>query len=272
MKTKTRNLLLALAALLVSMSPLYVFKMSLNGGIWQLAAVRLLCAVLAASFLALIFGRDNMMLRPSGVGFSLKKSIYVLSIAILASLLSIKNSAELQNSWIMTLAGSAVLCVFVGLFEEILFRGIVFRSLITGAEGDRKTVIISAIVSSLLFGFLHTLPAFLAGSVNSAGTAGEVLAKTLSAAIVGFLLCALFYKTKSLAGPALIHALNDFFPIAFIRAFSNAGSQFSTGYVTGSKYAAVSALVYTLLLIPCAVIGWKVFKSCFEHKNIDIHD
>jgi uncharacterized protein len=83
----------------------------------------------------------------------------------------------------------SVVCLFVGLFEEFLFRGYVQFTLTTGIGFWP-----AAIVTSTLFGYVHH------------SNSSETLAGTISAGAVGFLFCLLLRRTGDLSMPIGFHA------------------------------------------------------------------
>ena len=59
----------------------------------------------------------------------------------------------------------AVNCLFVGLFEEIIFRGIVFSVLASTFSKDRKGLLKTYVASSLVFGLAHIFNGFSFGTL-----------------------------------------------------------------------------------------------------------
>lgn len=86
------------------------------------------------------------------------------------------------------IAAFLMICIFAPIFEEILFRGIILKGMLNHGINP----IIAIVVSAIIFGFAHMNPWQFIG----AGTLG---------AIFGFV----YYRTKSLFLPILLHALNN---------------------------------------------------------------
>lgn len=89
------------------------------------------------------------------------------------------------------------LCL-VGFTEEFLFRGIIFPKLTTAFS----SVYLGAIASSFLFGIGHYIN--LIGNSEAINT---VTSQVIYAFCIGIFMCGLFYKTKNLLVPALIHTI-----------------------------------------------------------------
>lgn len=82
-----------------------------------------------------------------------------------------------------------MLAVFMApIFEEIVFRGIIQKGLINKGMQPQKAIWISAIV----FGIVHGNPWQFVGAV-----------------LLGFVLGTVYYRTKSLLMPILLHAFNN---------------------------------------------------------------
>jgi uncharacterized protein len=75
------------------------------------------------------------------------------------------------------------------IFEELIFRGIILEGLL-----NRYSIFTSILASSLLFGIVHLNPW-----------------QFVSAMVIGFLAGWVYYKTKNLALPMLIHFVNNGF-------------------------------------------------------------
>ena len=87
-------------------------------------------------------------------------------------------------------AGIYLLTVlFAPILEEILFRGIIQKGLINKGVKPAKAIIFSA----LAFGIFHLNPW-----------------QTVNAFLLGLVLGVVYYKTKSLLMPILLHAFNNF--------------------------------------------------------------
>ena len=96
-----------------------------------------------------------------------------------------------------------VLSLSIGLFEEYLFRGFMFKNMIKGK--DESAVIPAALISSLLFGLFHIDFVMVLKGVNT----GQI-GTAFFAFGVGFYLAAITYRFGKMWIPIMIHALIDF--------------------------------------------------------------
>lgn len=85
-------------------------------------------------------------------------------------------------------AGFLMVCIFAPIFEEILFRGIILR----GMLNSKLSPILAIVISGLIFGMAHLNPWQFVG----AGLLGSIF---------GYV----YYRTKSLLLPIILHALNN---------------------------------------------------------------
>lgn len=98
---------------------------------------------------------------------------------------------------------ATALALSIGLFEEVLFRGFLFKNLARGEDESR--VISAAFISSALFGLFHL--DFL--MVSKGQMIGSQLSLAIFAFGIGLYLAALVYRYQKLWIPIVLHALVD---------------------------------------------------------------
>jgi membrane protease YdiL (CAAX protease family) len=89
--------------------------------------------------------------------------------------------------------------LMVGLSEELMFRGIVLRALLA-----RTSLLVSLIVTSVLFGSVHVLNVFVTGELLPAAI------QAVAAGFSGLLFAALVVRTGSLIPAIVLHGFWDF--------------------------------------------------------------
>jgi uncharacterized protein len=145
---------------------------------------------------------------------------------------------------------SGVICLFVGLFEESLFRGYIQFTLTSGIGFWP-----AAMLTSTLFGYVHH------------SNAGETLVGTFSAGLVGFFFCLLLRRTGDLWMPIGFHAAwnwgESFFygvpnsgGVASRHLFSASfsGPQWLTGGAVGPEGSWLCVLLIVTLYLLFAVL------------------
>ena len=145
----------------------------------------------------------------------------------------------------------ASLCLVTGLFEEALFRGVMFRGFACAfeASGRANPLLWAAAVSAGVFGVLHVSggsPAVPSDAVVLA----QVVLKPVQAALFGFVMAGVFARSHNLWLACGLHAA--FNALSEGPLFLASGYLPAT-YLTGSVADAVLLAVGSVLLVPAAV-------------------
>jgi uncharacterized protein len=106
-------------------------------------------------------------------------------------------SKTIHQTALSTIVMVTVLCLFVGIAEEGLFRGLILNMLLP------KGIWRAVLLSSLLFGSVHILNVFVGFPLN------DVLLEMLSALAIGMFLAAVRLRTNSLRPGIIAHCLWD---------------------------------------------------------------
>ena len=96
-----------------------------------------------------------------------------------------------------------VLHPFVGtaLFEEVLFRGLVFKVLLRKTGDSKRGIVFACVVSSALFGLVHVF------NILAGAPVLPTISNVISAAASGVFFAAVFYRTRKLLIPIIFHGL-----------------------------------------------------------------
>lgn len=130
-------------------------------------------------------------------------------------------------------------CLSVGIFEECIFRGIIFSVLASRLSRDRKGFLLTYVLSSFIFGAAHLLNGFSAATILQIGYT------TLTGGLFAFALI----KTRNIFCCGAIHAIYNFCGLLLIELGN--GFQFDVG--TTITMAVVSIVVGAFVL-------YKVYK------------
>lgn len=98
----------------------------------------------------------------------------------------------------------ALLCAFVGVFEELAYRGCVFMLILKGSRRSAKDIIKAIVISSALFGAIH-----LVNLIVGADPLGVILQIGYSF-LIGAMCSFVLIKTGSVWHCALMHAVYNF--------------------------------------------------------------
>lgn len=104
------------------------------------------------------------------------------------------------DKWILF----AFYCAFVGLFEECVFRGILFPLMAGSFSNDQKGFWKTFFFSSMLFGAMHLFNIFAGAGV------GPTLLQVVYSTLIGGLCAFVLVKTKNILLCALTHGVYDF--------------------------------------------------------------
>ena len=140
----------------------------------------------------------------------------------------------------------AVYCLCVGLFEECIFRGIVFSILASQFPKNKKGFLLTYVVSSLIFGAAHLTNGF------SLGTLWQVGYTILTGGLFAFCLI----KTKNILCCGLVHAVYNFCGLLFSE-FDAATSAIGLG--TGIIFDV--GTVITMLVVSLLVGAFVLYKT-----------
>lgn len=147
--------------------------------------------------------------------------------------------SELPGCSVSSILRLFFLCITVGLFEELMFRIVLTKTIFTLTKGSKKAWIISGAVSSLLFGYMHVMLNMYFGM--SGNELIQAIAKTLSTASFGFLLFTVYTRHTNFYAIASLHALYDFVPLL--------ASILIKGEITDMEYVTPDASTETLIIM-----------------------
>jgi len=136
---------------------------------------------------------------------SLKLGWPLLAIALIYLILNIvMGIVEGAKFDIPTILNLATYCLLIGLVEEFLCRGWLLNEFLERFSNNKKNIITSIILSSIIFGFIHIFNVAVGQSL------ADTLVQVLSATFIGIIFGLIYYKTKNIWSIVLIHAIWDF--------------------------------------------------------------
>lgn len=233
-------------------------------------------AILSAVVLLMVValgGRRALRPTTTGLRSALREGSYPVAVAggycaiEVAALATASAGVASPERWLGPLLEVLVLCVFVGIFEEGLFRLVLFGGLLSRHGATRNGLLVSALVSSVVFGAMHVTE-FAAGPFDVL-TLAQMLLKTAQAGILGLLFAAVLVRTHSFWGAALLHCLVNF--LLFVPAvLVGVDDVLDVSYVAESGGGAETLLALALVLgyvvavgvfLPAALRGWCLLEE-----------
>jgi hypothetical protein len=135
--------------------------------------------------------------------------------------------------------------LFVGFSEELMFRGVLLQ-----AFRSRYSIWPAVIITSLMFGAVHSLNIFTTGEV------AQSLIQSCAAALSGLIFMALRLRTGSIWPGMLLHGLWDFSTFTFGAAAGGAGDA-----ATATPPGIGAMLFPVLLVLPNAIYALYLLRN-----------
>ena len=191
-------------------------------------------------------------------------SIAISGAIALIDLYDVISSGEFNPvaDWPWQLFLSVIFCLFIGLFEETMVRGLVLNGLLARMGTNRKGIVWACILSSLFFGLLHVDVSRIGDASLTMLELGQGILKVLQTGMYGFALAAVVCKTGELISVSLLHGLDDW--LLFILTFVM-GESLETEYVaSGTEEGWATVIVYVVciaLYIPLVIRAAHTLKT-----------
>ena len=154
---------------------------------------------------------------------------------------------------------SFVLMMLVGINEEVIFRGLSLGGLLLWFGKKKNGVLIAAIISSLIFGYVHVMMDIDVTQMNTLLTG---LMKTLETSMFGLVWCYCVLEYKNYFGVIITHALFDWFVIVGMQLFDQNAD---VSYVSSDSKSAILQCgmfgLMILLYLPRTIKAIKNIRS-----------
>ena len=148
------------------------------------------------------------------------------------------------------IVGALVLLILAGAFEELVFRGYAFQTLLRGAPAY-----VPILIFSIFFGVAHW------------GNQGRTLFSTANTVLAGVWLSIAYLRTRSLWFPTALHftwnwTMGAFFgiPVSGLRIPQQTLLRTSSGdpvWLTGGNYGSEGGVAATVVLIIAILVIWR---------------
>ena len=152
-----------------------------------------------------------------------------------------------------------VLSIFVGINEEVMFRGLMFGGLLAGLGNRKSGPLLAALISSLAFGFAHVIFDIDYGSLLGIA---QGLMKTLECGMFAFILCVPTLEGRNIIGAMTVHA---FFDWILLVARTSQGALPTGNYVIPNERGAIAAIViwavFCVLYLPKCIQSARRFNA-----------
>lgn len=252
-KQKTKNIIqiICIAVLCVASIVLEFIKFSyLEDGLRNSLLSKLIQQLCGAGAAILIMLRLNMKLfsRPQKCLFLIP--CFIIAVDNFQFYAFFQGKMELINTHPLDFLLFIGYCLSVGLFEECIFRGVVFSLLADWLPKNKKGFLWTYVLSSVIFGLAHLLNGF------SLATLLQVGYTILTGGLFAFCLI----KTKNIICCAAVHAVYNFCGLLF-------GTESNLGLGAGVVLdlgTAITMLIVSVLV--GAFVLYKVFTYTEEER------
>lgn len=145
------------------------------------------------------------ILKPQGksIIYGIKRGIPIFVVSLI-SLMSSVTGIMGENLNIPNLISLIILAITIGMAEEFFFRGFIQGEIVDAYGKSRKQVIISVVVSGVIFGLVHITNALSGQDIIT------TLMQVLQASSLGILLGSIYFITKNIWSVVFLHSFYDF--------------------------------------------------------------
>ena len=259
---KKRNIIIFFIVMVIAMTlfdmimtKLYptIASMIIYGKYGRQVIIEGVCAILI--LIVLLLFKNSYVFTEKKQGF-LKSLLVGGYITVFSTFMLIGSLSEvLGNINILDLGSLALYCLLIGIFEEFLCRGWIQNEFIERFANNRKQIIVSILLSSLIFGGMHISNIWIGGQ-----SVLETMSQIIQATGMGFLLGAIYFRTKNIWSVVFLHGFWDFALFVGELNTIKACSQGSTPI----EYKIAVLAVATLMALMYITIGLYVIR---KHKT-----
>ena len=188
-----RILLLGLGIMLISNSLMLTLVSSLH----VRSFVSMLLFTIISLFVWFFFLKKDVLIGISNIELTTVKDTFPLLLIPIMGIFYFLNTSENIEYSIVSLM--LITSVSTGIYEEFIFRGIAFGSLVNAGVKPYKSILISAV----LFSLFHLYSAYSYENI-------DILLKMMNTFMMGVIFAYIYYLTKNILYVITIHSLWDF--------------------------------------------------------------
>ena len=225
------------------------------------------CAAAVIGFI-LLGGKDWSSTSKDDVVYTFRFGWFCMAISLVLMVMELYDYATggtpLASDAALRFIEVAIMCLLIGLFEEAMFRGVIFQALLAIFGGSHRGVVIAVMLTSFFFGCAHV---DFSSDFAEPLMAVQGVCKIVQTGMYSILLCVILLRTHKLGGVSLFHAVDD-----FVLIFPSVGlfsEELETEYVTSGDDA-IGSIVFYLIII--ALYLPFTVKALLElHRGQDVY-
>ncbi len=269
---KKKNIILLFIIVLISLCLVYTVGSFLAGILEfnilnsKYGAEIIVEAIMAIMGLIIVINNHNTYIFTQKKEKFRKAIILGLPIILFTLSIFITSISDIKHFSISNALNLLMYCTLIGFFEEFIFRGWILNEFLENYGDNRKQVITSIILSSIIFGIVHI------SNVSNSQDLLSTLTQIINATGVGILLSCIYFRTKNIWSIIFLHAFYDFFIM-----LPNAGlirdciEQITTNAVLIYNIYSTS-LLFLIWLISALIIFRKSKTNMLIDKDYKITD
>lgn len=222
----------------------------------------LCAAVVGLLLMRALGGIESLKPRRQAIVFAFDKCGWLLAVNLVLGLITLMpddgERLTLVKGWFGLLVYVFVECLFIGITEECIFRGLVLGGILSLSGSTKRGVVFGVLLSAGIFGLAHVIGA---GDFSPLGLLQAAL-KIVQAGIIGAAFAAVALTQHNFSGTVLVHALFDFLVMA--PTALRGGNYDSTEYVSGGAEGVATALSYVVMIIvylPVVYLTWQMLRE-----------
>ena len=220
-----------------------------------------------SEFVVFVFAIVLLIIRKKWYIFKEKKINFgesiklCLPILVLSVIIALANATELigTNVNVNNLISLVIYVVLIGFFEEIFFRGIIENELLEKYSGNKKEILISIIISGVVFGVVH-LTNLLAGQDLL-----TTMMQFVQTTAIGILFGTVYYKTRNVWAMIFLHSFYDFSVL-----LSEVNLATDCGYVSNVPISITATSMVASIILSLIYLLYSA--SIFEEKKTKIYN
>lgn len=199
--------------------------------------------------LGMVLLSGTAWLRPSreDVSYMWRRGWPILAgdVALLLFMLGelIAEGATISPDWFFNLVLTAAVCIGIGIFEELMFRGIVLNGLLAVTGKSHRGTMAAVVVTSLFFGIAHI---DIMTDFSDPLLAAQAVLKIVQTGLFSIVVCEIVLRTHRLGGASLFHGLSDF--LLMFPSLVLVGENLSVNYVSSGQEGVESIVVYLVVI------------------------
>ena len=227
--------------------------------------LRLLECGVMLFLLYLISGEKSVFSDNNEIGYTFRRlmGFFIFGLVCGGINLVVQSKNGIEAGLPLRVVTLLLMFLFSCLFEELCFRAVMNDAIVYQFREYKHVFVLSAIVSSVVFGLVHVM----GDSLTNAMEWAQFLLKTIASAISGFAFLVLYWKTRNIWAVALAHAFYDILTQLALIIVGQSSSLGVGSYVLSGQKGIIAICTYLLQIVITGLITLRIWKKV--GKTID---